>query len=97
MENRVTFNTKPIFGGRQKTQLQAKKPHVKQHFSKGETELSYVQAEKPQREVEFLYMKTLIWSLRTHYAHKTRVVTISYRNFKKCQAGTPVTNCICLK
>lgn len=64
-------------GEGQKTQLQAKKPHVKQHFSKRETELSYVQAEKPQREVEFLHMNTLIWSLRTHHPHKTRVATIN--------------------
>lgn len=57
-----------------------KKPNMKQHFSEGETELSCVQAEKPQREVEFLHMKTLIWSSRTHQAHKTRVVTSSYSN-----------------
>lgn len=55
-----------------------------------------MQAEKPQREVEFLHMNTLIWSLRTHHTHKSRVATISYRNFK-CQAGTTVTNCICWK
>lgn len=32
-----------------------KKPHMKQHFSEGETEPSYVQAEKPQREVVFTH------------------------------------------